>query len=130
MAVGITTLTENTAQLGFIAEWGLSILVETESSKVLLDTGLSMSAVYNADLMGIDLSTVDKIVLSHAHADHTGGLRDVLRRMRKQVDIIAHPDIWIPKSVIHKESIAEVDGACEGDEIDIAIAEWWLKQNG
>lgn len=103
MAVRITTLTENTAQLGFIAEWGLSILVETESSKVLLDTGLGMSAVYNADLMGIDLSTVDKIVLSHAHADHTGGLRDVLRRMRKEVDIIAHPDIWIPKYVQYGE---------------------------
>ncbi len=31
MAVRITTLSENTAQLGFIGEWGLSILVETES---------------------------------------------------------------------------------------------------
>jgi len=97
MTVRITTLTENTAQLGFLAEWGLSILVETESSNVLLDAGLGISAVYNADLMGIDLSTIDKIVLSHAHADHTGGLRDVLRRMRKEVEVIAHPDIWIPK---------------------------------
>lgn len=104
MTVRITTLTENTAQLGFLAERGLSILVETESSKVLLDTGLGVSAVYNADLMGIDLSTIDKIVLSHAHTDHTGGLRDVLRRMRKQVDVIAHPDIWIPKYVVYGET--------------------------
>ncbi len=103
MAVRITTLSENTAQLGFLGEWGLSILVETESSKVLLDTGLSTSAVYNADLMGIDFSTIDAIVLSHAHGDHTGGLRDVLRRVRKQVQIIAHPDIWIPKYVVYGE---------------------------
>ncbi len=103
MAVRITTLTENTAQLGFLGEWGLSILVETERCNVLLDTGLSMSAVHNADLMGIDLATVDKIVLSHAHADHTGGLRDVLRRMRKDVEIIAHPDVWIPKYVTYGE---------------------------
>jgi len=103
MTVRITTLSENTAQLGFLGEWGLSILVETESSRVLLDTGLSISAVYNADLMGIDLSTIDTIVLSHAHGDHTGGLRDVLRRVRKQVQVIAHPDIWIPKYVVYGE---------------------------
>jgi len=99
MSVRIITLSENTAQLDFLGEWGLSILVETESCKVLLDTGQSMSAVHNADLMNIDLSTVDKVVLSHAHADHTGGLRHVLRRVGKPVEIIAHPDIWIPKYV-------------------------------
>ncbi|MBM3155933.1 MAG: MBL fold metallo-hydrolase [Chloroflexi bacterium] len=103
MAVHITTLSENTAQFGFLGEWGLSILVETESARVLLDTGLSISAVYNADLMGIDFSTIDAIVLSHAHGDHTGGLRDVLRRVRKQVPVIAHPDIWIPKYVVFGE---------------------------
>jgi 7,8-dihydropterin-6-yl-methyl-4-(beta-D-ribofuranosyl)aminobenzene 5'-phosphate synthase len=103
MSVRITTLSENTAQLGFLGEWGLSILVETESVRVLLDAGLSTSAVYNADLMGIDLSTIDAIVLSHAHGDHTGGLRDVLRRVRKQVQVIAHPDIWIPKYVVYGE---------------------------
>jgi 7,8-dihydropterin-6-yl-methyl-4-(beta-D-ribofuranosyl)aminobenzene 5'-phosphate synthase len=103
VAVRITTLSENTAQLGFLGEWGLSILVETETAKVLLDTGLSTSAVYNADLMGIDFSTIDVIVLSHAHGDHTGGLRDVLRRVRKQVQVIAHPDIWISKYVVYGE---------------------------
>jgi 7,8-dihydropterin-6-yl-methyl-4-(beta-D-ribofuranosyl)aminobenzene 5'-phosphate synthase len=103
MAVRITTLSENTAQLGFLGEWGLSILVETESTKVLLDTGMSISAVHNADLMGIDLSTIDKIVLSHAHGDHTGGLREVLRRTKKGIEIIAHPNIWIPKYVQYGE---------------------------
>jgi 7,8-dihydropterin-6-yl-methyl-4-(beta-D-ribofuranosyl)aminobenzene 5'-phosphate synthase len=99
MAVRITTLSENTAQLGFLAEWGLSILVETDDRKVLLDTGMSISAVHNAGILGIDLSTIDAIVLSHAHADHTGGLRDVLRQVRKPVEIVAHPDMWIPKYV-------------------------------
>jgi 7,8-dihydropterin-6-yl-methyl-4-(beta-D-ribofuranosyl)aminobenzene 5'-phosphate synthase len=103
MAVRITTLSENTAQLGFLGEWGLSILLETGNCKVLLDTGMSISAVHNADLMGIDLSTIDKIVLSHAHGDHTGGLREVLRRVRKGVEVIAHPDIWIPKYVHYGE---------------------------
>lgn len=102
MPVRITTLSENTAQLGVLAEWGLSILVETENRKVLLDTGMSISAVHNADILGIDLSTVDTIVLSHAHVDHTGGLRDVLRRTG-EVEVVAHPDIWIPKYVVFGE---------------------------
>jgi 7,8-dihydropterin-6-yl-methyl-4-(beta-D-ribofuranosyl)aminobenzene 5'-phosphate synthase len=95
MGIRITTLSENTASFGdFLAEWGLSILIESGEVKVLLDTGKGLSTVYNADTLGLDLSTIDKIVLSHGHFDHTGGLREVLRRMRKQVEIIAHPDVW------------------------------------
>ena len=98
MKLRITTLSENTAGLGsFLGEWGLSILVETEEMNVLLDTGQSISAVHNADILGIDLGQVDKIVLSHGHFDHTGGLRQVLGRMRKEVEIIAHPDMWQAK---------------------------------
>ncbi len=95
MKIRIVTLSENTSALGdFLAEWGLSILVETEQTRVLLDTGKSYSCVYNADSLCVDLGTIDKIVLSHGHFDHTGGLRDVLRRMRKKVEILAHPDVW------------------------------------
>ena len=98
MDIQITTLSENTANYGYIAEWGLSILVEVDGTKILVDTGLSFSAVYNAQLMGIDLSTIDRMVLSHGHADHTGGLREVLK-IKGEVDIIAHPDIWAAKYV-------------------------------
>ncbi|MFC2007018.1 MBL fold metallo-hydrolase [Chloroflexota bacterium] len=93
MHIQITTLSENTASHGFLAEWGLSILVEADGVRVLVDTGLGFSAVHNAQLMGVDLSTIDRIVLSHSHADHTGGLRDVLR-LKGEVEVIAHPDIW------------------------------------
>jgi len=105
MKLRVTTLSENTAGMNentaglvnFLAEWGLSILVETDEVNILLDTGQSISAGYNADILGIDLSRIDKIVLSHGHFDHTGGLRHVLRKMRKRVEIIAHPDIWAAK---------------------------------
>jgi len=100
MKLRITTLSENTAALGnFLAEWGLSILVETNEANILLDTGPSISASYNADILGIDLSKIDKIVLSHGHYDHTGGLRQILGKMKKEVEIIAHPDIWAAKYV-------------------------------
>jgi len=52
--------------------------------------------VHNAQSLGIDLSAVDYIVLSHGHADHTGGLREVLR-VKGDVEVIGHPDIWAPK---------------------------------
>jgi len=94
--VRVTTLCENTATSGFLAESGLSILVEVEGLKILVDTGPSSTAVHNAPLLGIDLSTIDKIVLSHGHYDHTGGLREVLR-IKKDVEVIAHPDIWASK---------------------------------
>jgi len=96
MAIQITTLSENTANIGCLAEWGLSILITTKNLNILMDTGRSLSATYNADALGIDLSRVDKIVLSHGHYDHTGGLRHVLRRTG-EVEVIAHPDIWAAK---------------------------------
>ena len=98
MELRITTLSENTAGLGnFLGEWGLSILVETDGLNILFDTGQNISASHNADILGIDLTKIDKIVLSHGHFDHTGGLRQILTKMRKEVEIIAHPDIWQAK---------------------------------
>jgi 7,8-dihydropterin-6-yl-methyl-4-(beta-D-ribofuranosyl)aminobenzene 5'-phosphate synthase len=98
MEIKLTTLSENTAgRVGLLAEWGLSILVEVDDYKVLLDTGLDISAARNAAILGINLSEIDKIVLSHGHRDHTGGLRHVLNAMRKEIEVIAHPDIWASK---------------------------------
>lgn len=96
MAIQITTLSENTANIGYLAEWGLSILVTTDNLNILMDTGASISTTHNANILGTDLSRIDKIVLSHGHYDHTGGLRHVLRRTG-EVEVIAHPDIWAPK---------------------------------
>ena len=103
MKLRITTLSENTAGLGgFLGEWGLSILVETDDFSLLFDTGQSISAGYNADILGVDLGRTSKIILSHGHFDHTGGLRQALRKMRKEIEIIAHPDIWAAKYIQRK----------------------------
>ena len=95
MRLRITTLSENTANAGdVLAEQGVSFFIETEKDVILFDTGKSISASHNASVLGIDLRRVDKIVLSHGHADHTGGLRQVLQIMRRKVEVIAHPDVW------------------------------------
>jgi len=98
MSIQITTLSENTASdEDIIAEWGLSILVEADDHKILFDTGLSFSAAYNAPALGVDLSQIDKIVFSHGHSDHTGGLLHILKMVKGDVEVIAHPDIWAAK---------------------------------
>jgi len=103
--ITITTLSENTANYGCLGEWGLSILIEADNRKILLDTGLSISTAHNARQMGVDLSEIDCIVLSHGHADHTGGLKDVLE-IKGAVDVIGHPDVWATKYTRRKEQEA------------------------
>jgi len=98
MGLRVTTLSENTAEIdGFLGEWGLSILVESDDAKVLFDTGQSISTTHNAKLLGVDLSQIDRIVLSHGHFDHTGGLKHVLGQIGREIEVIAHPDIWQAK---------------------------------
>jgi 7,8-dihydropterin-6-yl-methyl-4-(beta-D-ribofuranosyl)aminobenzene 5'-phosphate synthase len=96
MQCHITTLAENTAGLPYaIGEWGFSALVESDEMNVLLDTGVGYGATHNADLLGIDLTKVDKIILSHSHFDHTEGLPQMLKKIKKkEIEIIAAPDLW------------------------------------
>jgi len=97
MEISITTLSENTGSHGFLGEWGLSILIEADGTRILLDAGMTFTALHNAQLLGINIRTIDTIVLSHGHNDHTGGLQDVLQRKQGEVKVIAHPDIWSSK---------------------------------
>jgi 7,8-dihydropterin-6-yl-methyl-4-(beta-D-ribofuranosyl)aminobenzene 5'-phosphate synthase len=103
MKVSITTLSENVAGMpDVLAEWGLSVLVETDESTILFDTGRSQSTINNIDRLGVDVSRIDRIILSHGHYDHTGGLHSVLSKMKKKVEVIAHPDVWADKFGRHK----------------------------
>lgn len=71
----IVTLVENSCgHEGSIAEHGLSIYIETEKHKLLLDTGQTDAVVKNAKVLGIDLIAVDTVILSHGHYDHSGGI--------------------------------------------------------
>src|SRR5271168_2524508 len=58
-----------------IGEWGFAALVESDGHRVLVDTGARPQTVLlNARELGVDLASVKEVVLTHNHADHTGGL--------------------------------------------------------
>jgi len=50
----------------------------------------------------VDLFGMDKLILSHGHYDHTGGLREVLG-LTGEIDIIAHPDVWADKYAVYDD---------------------------
>ena len=72
-----------TDRLGF-AEWGFSALVEIEGKRLLFDTGGRPDTVLkNARELGIDLSGIEDVILSHDHWDHTMGLVTLRRELMK-----------------------------------------------
>ena len=70
----ISSFTEGERPRKLFGEWGLSVYVEFEGKRYLLDTGASHLFAKNAGVMGVDLSKVDIGILSHAHYDHANGM--------------------------------------------------------
>lgn len=97
----VIVLAENSVLPGtpFLGQHGISLYLEAHVANtwkhVLVDVGQNTDALlYNAKLMGIELSTIDAIILTHRHPDHTRGLSKLLKTIGKEeVPIIAHPDI-------------------------------------
>lgn len=79
---------------GLMADWGFSCLIESpEMPHILFDTGASGSILlHNMKQLGLDPNAIDIIVISHAHADHTGGLSYILGENK-------HAEMYVPASV-------------------------------
>ncbi len=97
MAIRIDILTDNRSRAQrFACEHGLSVLVRTAHSTTLLDTGQTDKAVQNAHTLGIDLGSIDTIVLSHGHYDHCGGLGSIVGEC-PNAQVVMHADALRPK---------------------------------
>lgn len=78
--IRIITLVENmTDRAGLLAEHGLSFYIELQNKKILFDCGQSDAFVKNARHLGVEISEIDALILSHGHYDHTGGLKYFLQ---------------------------------------------------
>jgi len=73
-ALKITVLSTMLADAG-IGEWGFAALVEVDGRRILFDTGNAPDTVLrNAKSLGVNLSNIQEVILTHNHWDHTGGL--------------------------------------------------------
>ena len=90
----IINLMENTIGANnCLYEHGLSFYIETEHHKLLVDTGASNAFLTNAETLGIDLTQVDTVILSHGHYDHAGGILGF-------AELNSSAKIWMQKSAI------------------------------
>jgi 7,8-dihydropterin-6-yl-methyl-4-(beta-D-ribofuranosyl)aminobenzene 5'-phosphate synthase len=85
--------------VGLRAEHGFSALVSVRrgstTTHLLFDTGLSPDAmVTNADRLGLDLTQVQAVVMSHGHFDHAGGLAGLAGRGPRALPMVLHPYVW------------------------------------
>lgn len=101
--VRVITLVEDYAGLDthFYAQHGVCFLIEAENTfgmkRILFDVGqCAESILHNIKILNIDITNINMIFLSHCHWDHTGGLVDILKEIRKEIPIISHPDIFRP----------------------------------
>jgi len=88
----IFVLTDNNPGAHTEAEHGLSYLIAFDDKKILFDTGQSDLFMRNSRIMGLDLSDVDTIVLSHGHYDHGNGLEYL-----QGGKLVCHPGCFIKR---------------------------------
>ena len=80
----VTVLATNISDYGGLGEWSFAALFESDQDAVLFDTGFKENTVlHNVLHLGVDLSQVEKVVLSHFHSDHTGGLLILREHFRR-----------------------------------------------
>lgn len=98
MKVRLTILSENSVAvpIGVIGEHGFACYLETEKANYLFDTGQGMAIVHNSLALKKDLRTIEAIMISHGHYDHTGGLPEVLK-IRGPVPVYGHPDMFMER---------------------------------
>src|SRR5262245_18403243 len=80
----VTVLSTMLADAKGVGEWGFAALVEADGHRLLFDTGARPETVLvNAKELGVDLSNVRDVLLSHHHGDHVGGLLTLRRELAK-----------------------------------------------
>ena len=113
MSFHITVLVENTAGKNRTsAEHGLSFLIEAGDKTFLMDTGQGMVLQNNLDRLGVELNTVDALILSHGHYDHTGGM-DIAAEGISPFRVYAHPKADEPKFARNADGSARCVGMTE-----------------
>jgi 7,8-dihydropterin-6-yl-methyl-4-(beta-D-ribofuranosyl)aminobenzene 5'-phosphate synthase len=100
---------------GMQTAWGYACLVQIRETSILFDTGGDGGLLLaNMAGLGVQPAAVDVVVLSHAHADHTGGLAELLAAgVRPVVYLPASFPEAIKRQVADQGHLVEVSGPIE-----------------
>ena len=97
---------DGTTAPGLVAEHGFSALVRvrrgSRTHTLLFDTGVSPNGLaINVERLGIDVSEIEALVLSHGHFDHCGGLAGLSSlRGRQGLPLTVHPLAWTRRRLV------------------------------
>lgn len=105
MNTEITILADNyiPVSFGMTSEYGLSMCVQHNNEFFIFDTGQTGVAVDNALVLGKDLRAAGKIILSHGHYDHVGGLLRFLKVLNSGTNIYMHEKADEKKYVLNEK---------------------------
>lgn len=100
---------------GMQTAWGYACLVRIGETSILFDTGGDGALLFaNMAALGVEPEAVDVVVLSHAHADHTGGLAELLASgVRPIVYIPASFPEALKRQIAGQGHLVEINGPVE-----------------
>jgi len=115
MKTKITVLCENSVLVPFplIAEHGLAMLIEQDDI-TLLDTGQGFGLINNMKALGKDPAKVARLLLSHGHFDHTGGIMPFLQARGSAIPVFAHQSAFAAK-------VAQIPTGADPIEVPIGM---------
>lgn len=113
--LSLMIVVDNIAKKPFKSEWGFSAFMDwiddtthTEI-KALMDVGPSFSTLmHNANLLGLDLKSINFVFISHSHFDHTGALPDLLE-LSKSIEMVVIPSSYKLSSHISSITVKSYD---------------------
>jgi 7,8-dihydropterin-6-yl-methyl-4-(beta-D-ribofuranosyl)aminobenzene 5'-phosphate synthase len=114
MQIKITTLVDDQAAAAdnsLIHEHGLAMIIQTAHESILFDTGYSDALLKNARQLGIDVGQIQKVIISHGHLDHAGGVKYLIDS-NPCFTLMAHPGIFA-KKIIRSSGTSRTFGISE-----------------
>jgi len=103
---------------------GFAVLIEIDGQKILFDTGMrGRYLLHNLSYLEVKPDEIDKVVVSHGHICHTGGVDDLLRNREKPLKIYAHQSAVGGKKLFRPKGISIPEDQTGKADI-IELNEW------